>query len=172
MRNPLNVDIYDATMTGKTLGRSLHRQRACNTVKSLTTEICSKVKNKLKENILHSYSGDLILDLCGAARHNWPNSKVCRSSENCDSSPLSSLYFLHSLKTVCGGYSSPCPSGTPPHSAGLTTPLLTQNKHRTLIKCYLQLMVLTLQRDKAMWEQRSSSSSWAVNPAHVLMLRK
>ncbi len=45
-----------------------------------------------------------------------------------DSHPLSFLYFLHSLKTVCVSSSSPFPSCVPPQSAVLTTPLLTQTQ--------------------------------------------
>ncbi len=47
----------------------------------------------------------LILDSYRAAGHNLLNSEVYTSSENCDLHPLSSLYFLHSLKTVCVDYS-------------------------------------------------------------------
>ncbi len=81
-------------------------------------------KNIIRQIILIIGSLILILDSYRAARHNWQNSKVCRFSENCDSGPLSSVYFLHSLKTVYVGSSSPFSSRMPSHSAALT-----QNRH-------------------------------------------
>ncbi len=55
----------------------------------------------VKEDILIVRSLILILDSYRATWHDWPNSKVCRSLENCESLPLSSFYFLHSVKMVC-----------------------------------------------------------------------
>ncbi len=70
----------------------------------------------------------LILDSYRVARYNWLNSKVCRSSENRDSCPLSSSYCLLLSKTVCVGYSSLFPSCASAISC-THNPLLTQNKH-------------------------------------------
>ncbi len=100
-----------------------------------------------KEDILISGSSYFILDSSKAARHNWPNSNISRSSENSDLRPLSFLYFLHSLRTVCISILLPLFL----LHACLLTPLYTQplywhkrNTAKTLIKCYLQLTLLTL----------------------------
>ncbi len=104
-------------------------------------------------------AGILMLDSCRAAWHNWQNSKVCRSSWICASHSLSSLYFLHSLKTVCVAlHLSPFSSSTHPRTLLHSQPLSWQkiNTARKLIKCNLQLVLLTLQHDK--------SSSLVINP--------
>ncbi len=103
----------------------------------------------------------LILDSFRAARHNWLNSEVCRASEICDSRPLSFFYFLHSLQTVCVASSSPVP--LPPALFCTHNPFCLI----TSAKCYLLLVLLTLQHDKVAWKQPPFSSSLAVNPAHV-----
>ncbi len=125
----------------------------------------------IKEDILIFRSFILILDSYRAAKHNWLNKRVCRSSENCDSHPLSSLYFLHSLKMVHVS-SSPTFTHTCLHTQLYSRPLHWHkiNTARTLIKCYLQLAFLTPEHDKS--NVRFFSSNLAVNPVYGVMLRK
>ncbi len=88
---------------------------------------------------------------------------------HCVQSPLSSFYFLHSLKMVCVSYSSHFPSSIYTPAFYCThNPLLTQNNH----SLDTDKMLLTARASHSSTRQNnvwSFSSSLAVNPAHVLM---
>ncbi len=111
-----------------------------------------------------------ILGSYRAARHNWSNSKVCQSSESCNS--LFLLFSAFSENGLCSfllPLSVLCVSALCCAHNTFTDKI---NTARTLIKCYIQLVLLIFRYHKAMWEQLSFNSSLAVNPSHALMLRK
>ncbi len=93
----------------------------------------------------------------------------CADLQKTDSCPLASSYFLHSLKMVCVAfYSSTFTSCMPPHSAVLTTTLLTQNK---CSKDSDKILLTACASHSSTYKSNmlSLSSSLAVNSAHVLI---
>ncbi len=98
-----------------------------------------------KEDILYLFC---IFDFdffSSTSRHSWPNSKVSRSSENCDLCPLSSLYFLHSLKMVCVTSSSPIPSSAHASALHCTHNPFCPNMHKiNIARTLADEMLLTV----------------------------
>ncbi len=103
---------------------------------NMTAALCFYFQRRAIILIFRSFI--LILDSYGAAKHNWLNYQVCRSTEKYDSCSLFLVFSAFSQNGLCWLL-------LPLSLMRLCTLLYShKNTARTLIKCYLQLTLLTL----------------------------